>query len=437
MGSKEGRPRQSLGVFDVGAIIVGLVVGAGIFKAPAAVAANTGSEIVLILSWILGGLISIVGALCYAELAASYPHAGGEYHFLHRAYGKNVSFVFGWSRMVVLQTGSIALLAFVLGDYAAQLFPMDDHMPALVAGLAVVVLTALNLAGLHWSKSLQNLLTMLTLGGLLLVIAAGLFATPADVAAPAQTQPQEGRAFGLAMVFVLLTYGGWNEAAYVSAELRDVNRNMWKVLLGGLGLVTVIYLLVNLAYLRVLGMALLARSDAVTADLMRLTLGHAGAMFVSVLIIVAVLASINVTILTGARTNYALGKDFRLFDFLGHWSFDRNAPTRALLLQGAISLLLVIAGSASRSGFEAMVSYISPVFWLFFMLTTLSLIVLRWRDPQRKRPFRVPGYPWTPLLFAGICAYMFYSSLAYSGTGAFAGVALLGVGLLLSLFRGA
>lgn len=430
----ESAPRPSLAAIDVVVLIVGLVVGAGIFKAPAIVAANTGGQELLMLSWLLGGALSLVGALCYAELATAYPHTGGEYHFLTRAYGGSTGFLFAWSRLAVLQTGSIALLAFVFGDYASRIYPLGAQGPALYAAAAVVLLTLVNLVGLNLTKWTQHVLTSITLGGLLVVALAGLLLDPqaSHVAAPAPSAPQ-APAFGLAMVFVLLTYGGWNEAAYVSAELRNVRRNMVRVLLLGVGTVTLLYLLVNLAYVRVLGLEGMERSEVVTADLMQAVLGEQAARLVSALIALAVFASINVTILTGARTSYALARDYRAFSFLGRWGAS-NAPTTALVLQAAIALALVGFGSFGRSGFESMVEYVSPVFWLFFLLTTFSVLVLRWRDPDRPRPFRVPLYPLTPLVFCGACAYMFYSSLAYTGQGALLGVLLLVAGLPLLFF---
>lgn len=435
MAYQEGVPRQSLAVIDVIAIIVGLVIGAGIFKAPAMVAANAGGESAVMLAWLLGGGISLVGALCYAELTTTYPNTGGEYHYLTRAYGRSVGFLFAWSRLVVLQTGSIALLAFVLGDYVAQLLPLGEYASAVYAGVAVVFLTGLNMLGLRLSKWTQNLLTLVTLSGLLAVIVIGFAFVPATAPADSIAEPNtHTQAFGLAMVFVLLTYGGWNEAAYVSAELHDPQRNMVKVLVGGISIVMVVYLLVNLAYIKGLGLDAMSRSEVVTMDLMRLALGDGGAKFVSGLIAVAVLTSINVTIMTGARTDYALAKDFPLFGFLGRWHASTNAPTNALLVQGTIALLLVFIGSQGRSGFETMVQYVSPVFWLFFLMIGLTVFVLRRREPNVVRPFRVPGYPLTPLAFVAACAYMLYSSLAYTGFGALLGVALLLAGVPLLFF---
>ena len=432
--SMAAMPRRVLGRLDVAAIIIGLVIGAGIFKAPSVVAANTGTEAALLGAWLLGGLISLAGALCYAELASAYPHAGGEYHFLTRAYGKRLAFLFAWSRMTVLQTGSIALLAFVLGDYMAELAPLGPHSAAVYAGIAVAALTALNITGLRASTAVHRATTIATVLGLLLVVAVGLSYGGTGPSPAAAGGTAAAPAFGLAMVFVLLTYGGWNEAAYVSAELRDVQRNMARVLVGALACIIAVYLLANLAYLNVLGLAGMRASEVVTADTMRFALGEFAVLLVTGLIVIAALTSMNVSILTGARTNYAMAGDFPLFGFLGGWNGGTNAPTRALLVQGAIALLLVLIGALSRSGFETMVHFVSPVFWLFFLLTALSLFVLRRREPTHARPFRVPLYPLTPLVFAGSCAYMLYSSLAYTGFGALLGVGILAVGAPLIFF---
>ncbi|HEU4596935.1 MAG TPA: amino acid permease, partial [Pyrinomonadaceae bacterium] len=192
---------------------------------------------------------------------------------------------------------------------------------------------------------------------------------------------------------------------------------------------TALYMLVNWAYLRGLRLGGVAGSEAVAADLMRRAAGDAGAQFVSLLVAVSALTSANATIITGARTNYALGRDFRLFDFLGRWHERANTPTNALLVQGALALVLVLAAALAREGFGALVEYTAPVFWLFFFLTGLSLIVLRFKEPEAERPFRVPLYPLTPLLFCAACAYMLQASLAYTGAGALAGVAVLLAGV--------
>ncbi|MBL0697880.1 APC family permease [Comamonas sp. JC664] len=430
VSSDEAAPRPSLRVLDVMALTVGIVLGAGIFKAPSLVAAQSASAEAMLLTWLLGGLASFVGALCYAELASAWPHPGGDYHYLFRALGRGPAFLFAWARLTVIPTGSIALLAFVFGDYTTQLLPLGPYSSALYAASLVVVLTAVNIAGLRQGTRTQNLLTALEVLGVGAVIVVGLLLAPAPSpveAAPAASA-SAGTAWGLAMVFVLLTYGGWNEVAYLSSEVRGSRRTIAWLLLACIGLVTALYLLVNVAYLRGLGLAGMAGSKAVAADLLQRSVGSAGAVVISVIIAISALTSANATVLTGARTHYAFGRDSVLFNALGQWHEKSNGPSRALLVQGAISLVLVGLGTLTRQGFETMVEYTAPVFWFFFLLTGVALMVLRVREPDAPRPFRVPLYPLTPLLFIGVCAYVLYSSLAFTGLGALAGLAVLATG---------
>jgi len=425
-------PRPSLRVVDAMAIIVGTVVGAGIFRTPTLVAANAGSETAVLLAWVAGGVVSLIGALCYAELAATFPHPGGDYHYLGRALGRRLAFLFAWARISVIQTGSIALLAFVFGDYASQFAPLGPLSTPLYAGLAVVVLTALNVAGVREGKTTQNVLTAAEVLGLVLVIAAGLLLPHAP---RTEGTGAAGTAFGLVMVFVLLTYGGWNEAAYVSAEVGG-RRDIVRALVWSLLIVTALYVLVNYAYLRGLGMSGVAQSRAVASDLVERAMAGGGRL-VGLLIAVSALTSANAAIFTGARTAYALGRDVRTFSLLGRWRSGPGTPVNALLVQGVVALALVALGALTRNGFETMVEYTAPVFWLFFLLTGVSLFVLRRREPGAPRPFRVPLYPVTPLVFCATSAYLLYSSLAYTGVGALVGVAVLTVGaVVLALTRG-
>jgi len=425
-----GAPRPVLSLWDSVAITVGIVIGAGIFRLPSIVAGSLGSEWWIIAVWIAGGVISLIGALCFAELTTAYPSAGGEYHFLTRAYGPNVGFIFAWARMTVVQTGSIALLSYVFGDYAAQLLPLGDYGPSIYAGLVVIGLTALNVAGLRESKMMQNVLCSLSIIGLMILIVAGLTLTPAE--APVATAASEGisaAGLGTAMILVLLTYGGWNEAAYISAEVKDAKRNMVRALLLSIGIITLLYAAVNFVYIRALGVEGMANSTAMASDLMRSALGPAGAVVITVMICVMVLDSANATVFTGARTNFALGRDFKMFRYLARWDDRVNAPVRALIVQGAIALLLVVLGALDRQGVQTAVDYLSPVFWLFFLMTGASLFVLRAREPNTERPFRVPLYPITPALFCLVSAYMLYSSLSFTGNGALVGVAVLAAGI--------
>lgn len=424
-------------MIDVVALTVGVVVGASIFRTPSLVAENAGTPLLTLSVWALGGAVSFIGALCYAELASAYPHAGGDYHYFQRAFGDWMAFLFAWARLVVIQTGSIALLAFVFGDYATELWSLGPHSSSIYAGVAVSVLTATNVAGVRLGKSTQRALTAATILGLLVIIVAGLFLAPEStgIARSPSGGSMGSSQFGMAMVFVLLTYGGWNESAYVSAELRNVKKNMIRALLISLGLITTLYLLVNWAYLHGLGLSGMSETDAVAADLMRATLGDPGAIALSLFVAIAALSSTNATIFTGARTSFALGRDASLFSVLGVWDDGADTPANALWIQGAIALGLVGVGAATRQGFESMVDYTAPVFWLFFLATGVSLLILRRTEPDVPRPFDVPLYPLTPILFCLASAYMLWSSLAYTGVGALLGAAVLLVGVPLLWFR--
>jgi amino acid transporter len=438
-------PRPLLGLREAITLIVGIVVGAGIFKAPALVAGMSASPGTMFLAWVLGGAVSLAGALCYAELSTAYAHAGGDYHFLQRAYGRAVAFLFGWARYAVITTGSIALLAFVFGDYLAQVAPLPARLglptggaSALYAGAAVLVLGLLNLHGLRAGSTAQTWLTLLEVGGLLAVAVAALLLPGGGAPAPAES-PVHG-SFGLAMVFVLLTYGGWNEAAYISAEVRDGAANMVRSLVLAVLIVTVLYLLVTWGYWRGLGMGALAASEAPAAELMGRAFGRGGEQAIALLVAVSSLTSINATMIVGARTGYAMGRDWRPLAWLARWDGRRGTPAMAMLLQCGAALLLVALGTALGGGFRAMVEFTAPVFWLFFLLSGISLFVLRRREPDRARPYRVPLFPLLPLLFCASCAWMLWSSLNYVSSqslgglnAAWIGVAVLCAGLLLLL----
>jgi len=430
-------PRPLLGAIDVVSLVLGIVVGAGIFSVPAVVAANADGGGAVMLAWLAGGALSLAGAMCYAELATAHPHSGGEYHFLRLAFGKRIGFLFAWARLTVIPTGSIALLAFVFGDYASQLLPLGRWSSSVYAALVIAVLTAINALGLRSGKRTQNLLTALQIGSVIAIIVAGLLLSPsAPGAVPTVVPALESTRWGLVMIFVMLAYGGWNEAAYVSAEVVGPGRSLPRALSCSIVLITALYLLMNLAYLRVLGTAGMGGSDAVAATMMERVLGGAGAGLISAAVAVAALTSANATILMAARTTYAFGRAAPMFSWLGRWHPRRDAPVNALLVQAAIALALVALGALTRQGFVTMVEYTAPVFWLFFLLTGASLLVLRIRAPALPRPFRVPLYPLTPLLFCAMCGYLLYASVRHTGTGALVGMAVLGVGALVLLVAG-
>ncbi len=429
------QPRPSLTLADAVAMIVGIVIGVGIFRAPPIVAGNSSSTGVFLALWLAGGVISLVGALCYAELGSAYPNAGGEYFFLRRAYGGWLGFLFAWARMTVIQTGAIAAIAFVIGDYATQILPLGEKSSAIYAALAVAAITWLNIIGTTESKWLQNILAIVLALSILGVVVAGLSATPPAAAAAVTADKSAPLFSGLALIFILLTYGGWNEAAYLTAEMRDTKRGIVRALIVGILIITTLYLLLNLAYVNALGLAGMRESKAVATDLMKATWGDAGALVLGAAVITAALSTLNATIFTGARTNYALGRDFALFGFLGRWHEKAMAPVNALLWQGAIALTLVLLASFTPDGFQTMVAYTAPAFWLFFLLTGVSLFMLRRQQPVNSDPFRVPFYPLTPLAFCAMCVYMLYASFTYAmsldpgSIGAIVSIGVLGAGV--------
>jgi basic amino acid/polyamine antiporter, APA family len=405
-------------------------------------------------AWVLGGVLSFIGALCYAELATAYPRIGGDYVYLSRAYGRWVGFLFGWGQLAVILTGSIGVMAYAFADYAVPMFGLDDRWTAWLAAGAVAALTLLNLCGVAFGKGAQNVLTAAKVLGLVGIIIAG-FAWGSGELRPAA--PISEINFGFAMVMVLYAFGGWNDAAFVAAEVRHRERNIPLALLLGIAGITLIYLLANAAYLMGLGFEGVRNSSAPAADVLSAAVGPWGGKAISVLVMVSALGAINGLIFTGARVYAALGADHSLFALLGRWNLRLDVPVWSLLAQGLITLLLIAAvgTEAGRNavdaalgvfglaglpwseyfgGFETLVAGTAPVFWMFFLLTGLSVFRLRWLDPELPRPFRIPLYPITPIIFCLTCSYMLYSSLVYAKALSLIGIVPLVVGLPLYLF---
>src|SRR5688572_14708383 len=264
-----------------------MVIGVGIFKLPGLVAGAAASGTHFFLAWVIGGVACLCGALVYAELAARYPETGGEYTFLRRGFGEGMAFVFAWARMTVIQTGAIAGVAFVFGEYASQILSLGAHSAAIWAALGVALLTGLNLAGTLQSKMLQKTMEILLIAALVAIAVGGIVTGGAP---PAPAAPGGG-AFTLMMIFVLYTFGGWNEGAYLAGEVRDARRNMVKVLVGGLLLVTVLYLIVNWGYFRALGLSGIKESKAIAVDTMRVMAGGNAALIVAIVVCVSALTT--------------------------------------------------------------------------------------------------------------------------------------------------
>lgn len=424
---RRGAPRPGISVLHGVAVIVGIVIGIGIFRSPQLVAQSVASDAAFILLWVIGGMATLIGALVYAELGSTYPSSGGEYHFLSRAFGRPVGMLFAWARVTVLQTGIIAAVAFVFGDYAQQLVPLGPWGSSIHAALALSILTVVNLLGLREGRGFQLALTTLTLTAITAVVIAGLWLAPAREATSA-VDPS-GPTYGLALVFVLLTYGGWSEAAYLSGDLKDAHRNMVRVLVIATAIITLIYVLMNLAYLNILGLEGIRKSSAVGADAVRKVAGGHGAVTLALVICCAALSALNGSMFTGARLYHAVGRDLPPLRRLGLGTAQGGNPTVAFAAQSAVAMSLIVFGATTRDGFQAMVAYTAPVFWLFLLLVGLSYFILRRREPDQQRPFRAPLYPLTPILFCLTCAYLFYASLVYTGLGALVGVVVLLIGV--------
>lgn len=416
-------------------LAIGMVVGAGIFKAPVFVAANAGAAEWLFAAWLIGGALTLVGALCYAELASAFPNAGGDYHFLKLAFGPAIAFLFAWGRFAVINTGAMALLAFALGDYANEVWPLGDAGSALYAWGAIVALTLYNLRGAVASKVGDFTVTGLEVIGVLSIgiagVAIAVSGTPPMTGDPVTTPSPA--AFGTALVFVLLAFGGWSDIATLSAEIRNERRGMAIALVAAIVAITLLFVFANWALWRGLGLEGLAQSEAPAIDLARRAFGEIGVPVTMVAVALAALTSINAIMIVGARTTYALARDWPLLGGLAHWDASRGAPLRAMIAQSAVASALVAFGALSRGGFSSLVDYTAPVYWLFILLAGVAVVVLRVRLPDVARPFRVPLFPLLPLTLCASAAFVLWSSIAYVKFGALAGLSILAVGAMMRL----
>lgn len=449
-----------LSLWDTVSIIIGIVVGAGIYETSPLVFQNVGSAGMGLLVWAIGGALSLTGALCYAELAATYPRSGGDYVYLSRAFGRWAGFLFGWCQLSVLMTGSIGMMAYIFADYGARLWGLAPAAKPFLAAGAVMLFSLTNISGVVMGRTTQNALTwakVIGIGGIL--VTGFLFPARTGATAAVESTPAaQGGSIGLAMVLVLYTYGGWNDAALVAAEIRNKQRNIPRALVLGTLLLTLIYLLINGAYLSGLGFAGARASSQIAADLVQTRIGSVGAQAISILVIISALGAINGLIYTGSRIYFSMGADFRFFTPLARWNDKRSSPVISLAWQCVITLLLIlIVGTAAgqgaidaflglagvegvswerHGGFDTLLRCSAPVFWLFFLATGVSLFVLRYKDAGVPRVFRVPLYPLLPLIFCGMCSYMLYSATLYAGKLVLMGLLPVIIGVLTYVLGG-
>lgn len=399
-------PKKELSLFDSTCIIVGIIIGVGIYETAPTVAAGMAGATGTIAIWLLGGLIALAGAFCYAELATAYPQQGGDYVYLNRAYGKWAGFLFGWSQMGIIRPGDIALFAFIFARYAHKLYPAANTL--IYAASAIIVLTTINVLGVKQGKWTQNVLTMVKTLGLVAIIILGFLSPNTSQTAPSQPITMPG--FQLALILVLFTFGGWHEMAYIATEVKRPHQNILRAMLIGIIAVTVLYVLINCAFLFTLGHTRMAASQAVAVETVAAILPGIAAKAVSILICISALSVINGLIFTGARVSYAMGTGHNLFRHLGKWNNRLGTPAWALALQGSLSLMIVLAAGS----FIDTILYTAPVFWMFFLATAISVFVLRKKDPKIPRPYKITAYPAPAIIFSISCAFMLYSCASYA-----------------------
>jgi amino acid transporter len=378
-----GAVKKELSVFDSTCIVVGIIIGAGIYETAPAVASSASCWWGVLGLWVVGGLLSLAGALCYAELATAYPYEGGDYVYLSRAYGRWAGFLFGWVQLVLVRPGYIALVAFVFARYAGALFgpvpigePEGQYTQVIYAGIAVLILTTVNILGVREGKWTQNILTVVKVLGLVAILVAAL-AGPAATPTDTRVNLSDRLPVSVALILILFTFGGWNEVAYVAAEV------------GHSGVVN---------------------SEAVACDMLEVVFPRFGGRIISVLICISTLGAVNGLIFTGSRISYAVGAEHRLFRLLGRWDQRRGTPVWALVVQGGIVLaMIVILGSFRRT-----ILYTAAAVYSFYLATSISVIILRLKEPHIQRPYRVTGYPFTTIVFGACCVFLVYSALVYN-----------------------
>jgi APA family basic amino acid/polyamine antiporter len=389
---------RSIGFWSSTAIVVGTIIGSGIFLVPHNVALYVASVRSLLLVWVLGGILSLAGALSLAELGAAIPEPGGIYVYLRRAYGDLFAFLYGWGMLLVIHSGSIATLAVGFGIYSSNFADLGCTREKLVACAVVALLTLINVAGVRKGTAVQVVFTIAKLAGLAIIMGYALLKvhTHTDVSSatlPAAHTTLSG--FGVALIGALWAYEGWHMLSYTAGEVSHPERTLPRSYFLGTMLVVAAYLGANLAYLRVLSLPALATHQRVAATAMEALSGPRGAIFVSALILCSIFGALNGTILTGPRAYYAMAHAGVFFAKAGRVHPRFITPAWAILIQGAWSIVLTVSGT-----YEQLYTYVIFAGWIFYAFACLAVVVLRRREPQLARPYRVWGYPVLPVAFA-------------------------------------
>ncbi len=409
-GAEQPQLLRALGWWETTAIAMGIMIGTAIFLVPSSVTREVGSPGPALAVWVGGGVLSLFGALSFAELAGMMPQAGGQYVYLREAYGSLVSFLCGWSFFLAAQSGGISVLAVGFAEFLAEFMPLSTWELRAAAAGSIVVFTAINYVGVKEGGRVQSLLTGLKVGALVALILLGYLLVHGPVARagnfPARPGSSFVASFGVAMVGVLWAYEGWNACTFAAGEVKNPQRNVPLALVLGTLAVIVLYVGLNLVYYRVLTVPEVAASSRVGADAAVRIFGHTGSLLVTLLIIISTLGSLNGSILAAPRVYYAMAKDGLFFRWCAAVHPRFRTPHLALLFQGFWGFLLVAMGT-----YEQLFTYVIFAAWMFYALTGLAVIVLRRKRPGAVRPYRVFGYPWVPIAFVLTSAWFIVNTL--------------------------
>jgi APA family basic amino acid/polyamine antiporter len=411
-------------------IVMGGIIGAGIFVNPSVVARQVHTPMLILGAWLIGGVIALIGAFVYAELAVLRPKVGGQYAYLRDAYHPIVAFLYGWTLLLVVQTGGMAGAAIIFGRYFGELSGLPIPEQA-VAAIALGILTAINCLGIRAGSNVQSTLMLTKLGAIVMLIGVGwMMVAPATAGLTTSSPPETGNAWqGLAaaMVPVLFAYGGWQTASFVSGEMRDPRRDLPRGLFIGVAGVIVVYVLVTWVCLRALGPAGLANTSTPASEVMRQALGSRGAKLIACGIAVSTIGFLSQSILTAPRVYYAMARDGVFFKAVGRLSERTRVPVVAIVLQGAWAALVAMTGR-----YEQILNYVVTIDVLFFGLTGAALFIFRRREPKKagEEFVRVPWHPITTGVFVLACWTLAISTLVRFPQNAGIGVVILGLGAL-------
>ncbi|MEO8294826.1 MAG: amino acid permease [Gemmatimonadota bacterium] len=433
---------RRLGLFSGTMVVIGGIIGAGIFRNPSEVAVRVVTPSLTLTAWVLGGVIALIGAFCYGELGARNPQAGGGYVYLRDAFGELPAFLYAWSLLLIIATGAIAGVAVTFANYTVALLGLSESMTVPLAVGSIVLLSAINYLGVKPGAITQNIFTVLKLIPLVVLIVAGLFFArsnpPAAAIVPVAAPSGFGGIFvalGWALVPILFSYGGWQQANFIGEEIIDAPRNLPRAILLGVLAVVTIYLLANVAYIRALGIEGLAHSTAPAADAMRRTLGPTGGTLIAAGIAISTFGFLNLVILVSPRVYQAMASDGLFFPQIARLHPVYRTPTAAIIFQALWAILLTLTGK-----YGDLVDYVVFGDWIFFGLTVATLYVFRKKDreagidPAPRGQFRALGYPVTPALFVLAAAYVVISSIWSNPSNALKGAVLIGLGIPVFLF---